>query len=170
MRCAIPRSLAFLLALLLEPSLAQGQVQPLHRLPLETKVRLELAGDEVLRGRLARRDSITLTLRRINRDRGHRPFLEHRLVALDSIVRGWRYGGNHWKIGTVVGAVVGTAGMAVFASRAASDDGGACDARCWLFAAGFGIAIGGGIGYLVGHAVPVWQPVDIAPWPQPGPP
>ena len=52
--------------------------------------------------------------------------------------------------------------MALFASGAASDEG-TCDARCWFLAEGFGIAVGGGIGYLVGHAVPVWRPVGLAP-------
>jgi hypothetical protein len=33
------------------------------------------------------------------------------------------------------------------------------DVGCWLGALGFGAAIGGGLGYLVGHAIPIWKEV-----------
>jgi hypothetical protein len=158
MRLLRSSSLPLLLALLLVPASTAGQALPteLRRLPLEAEIRLELAGGELLRGRLTRQDSVTLTLRRINRGRGHRAFLEHRMVALDSIVRSWSYDGNHWRVGAAVGAAVGAVAMAVFATGPASDEA-SCNAGCWLAAEGFGIAVGGGIGYLVGHGVPKWR-------------
>ena len=152
--------------LLLGAGRAHPQALPtyLHRLPEEAEVRLELASGQLLRGRIARQDSATLTLRRINRDRGHPPFLEHRIVALDSLVRGWAHGGNHWKLGTALGAGVGVLGMLVVGQITLStQDGSSCNAGCWLGALGLGAAVGGGIGYLVGHAIPVWTEVGIAP-------
>lgn len=156
------RVLGFLLAPVIAPSWVQSQVLAPQQLPLGTEIRLELPGGEILRGRLTRYDAATLSVRRINRGRGHPPFREVRIVALDSIVHSWRYDGNHWKAGALVGAAVGAMGMAMFASGPASDEW-SCNAGCWAVAEGIGIVFGGGIGYLVGHAIPVWRPHRFGP-------
>jgi hypothetical protein len=164
MRFSFSLSAASLLALLLAPSTLGGQALPaqLQRLPLETEVRLELAGGEVLRGRITRQDSFALTIRRINRPSAQRAFLEHRIVALDSIVRGWRYGGNHWTVGTALGAAVGAIGMLMLVSGPLTDEA-PCNVGCWLGAGGFGVVVGGGIGFLIGRAVPKWREVGAGP-------
>lgn len=132
-------------ALLLAPDQAHPQTLPtyVHRLPEEAEVRLELAGGEMLRGRIAHHDSATLTLHRLNRDRGHSPFREQRIIALDAVVRGWTYGGNHWKLGTAVGAGVGVLAMLIAREITLStQDGASCHVGGWSAALGVGAIIG----------------------------
>jgi len=121
-------------------------------------VRLELIGGTFLRGRITRHDPVSLTLRHISRPSAQRAFLEHRIVGLDSIARGWSYDGNHWKVGTALGAGLGA--LLVFVAgeiTLSTQDGATCNVGCWLLAEGAGAAVGAGLGFAIGRAAPRWR-------------
>ena len=124
---------------------------------------MQLAGGATFRGRITRQDSAAITVRHISRPRGQPAFLEHRIVALDSIVRGWSYDGNHGKVGTVLGAGIGALAMFVAGETTLStQDGATCNAGCWLLAEGVGIVVGGGLGFVIGRGVPKWYELGTA--------